>query len=147
MDISSVKKYIKGVVFFLLFSLSVGCASKPERREPPPDFPRDAVMFQYGFNEAFERIVRALETQGYQVAFADRRSGRIETYPKEMTEVAQGAVQYRGVYMIRVDGDDDRSWGIIRFALLPELPGEREKLIGALQGTPPPPEPTEPNSP
>lgn len=126
---------MKGSVFFLSIFLLAACASGPERKEPPTEFPKEAVMFQYGYPTAFDRTVRALEADGYELAVADREAGIIQTHPKVLNLAPEeSSIAYRGVYMIRLDGDSDRSWGVIRFALLPELPGEREKLVNALQG-------------
>lgn len=123
-------------VYLFVFILSLAaCAAAPERKAPPPEFPKDAVMFPFGYSTAFDKIVGALESEGYDVAIADRRAGVIQTYPKEAPEPSETSpVKYKGVYMIRLDGDAGRSWAIIRFALLPELPGERERLIQKLQG-------------
>jgi hypothetical protein len=121
--------------FFLPLLLIAACASAPERKEPPVEFPKEAVMFQYGYPTAFDKTVQALESDGYEIAIADRRSGIIQTHPKVLNIAPEGGpIQYRGIYMIRLDGDSGRSWGVIRFGLLPELPGEREKLVKALQG-------------
>lgn len=126
---------MKSSIFFLSLFLLAACASGPERKEPPVEFPKEAVMFQYGYPAAFDRTIEALEADGYELAIADKRQGIIQTHPKMLNLTPEGSpIQYRGVYMIRLDGDSDRSWGIIRFALLPELPGEREKLVKALQG-------------
>lgn len=125
---------MKWSVFLLPLFLLSACANTPERKEPI-DVPKEAVMFQYGYETAFDRTIRALEAEGYEVAIADRRSGIIQTHPKTLNVAAEGSpVQYRGVYMVRLDGDSERSWGVIRFALLPELPEEREKLVRALEG-------------
>ena len=92
-------------------------------------------MFQFGYPTAFDKTTQALEADGYEVAIADRRTGIIQTHPKPLAVMSEGSpVQYRGVYMIRLEGDSSRSWGVIRFALLPELPEERAKLVRALQG-------------
>jgi hypothetical protein len=126
---------MKWSVFFLSLFLLAACAAGPERKEPPTEFPKEAVMFQYGYPTAFDRTVRALEADGYELVIADREAGIIQTHPKVLNLAPEGSsIEYRGVYMIRLDGDSDRSWGVIRFALLPELPGEREKLVNALQG-------------
>ena len=129
------KRFVVFLSVFLLFA----CATQPERKEPPVEFPKEAVMFQYGYSTAFDKTVQALEAEGYELAIADRENGIIQTHPKVLGLASEGSpVEYRGVYMIRLDGDSARSWGVIRFALLPELPGEREKLVRALQGEGPP---------
>jgi hypothetical protein len=126
---------MKWPVFLLSIFLLCACATQPERKEPPMDFPKEAVMFPFGYPTAFDKTIDALEADGYELAIADRRAGVIQTHPKTMDLAPEGSpIQYRGVYMIRLDGDSDRSWGVIRFALLPELPSEREKLVKALQG-------------
>jgi hypothetical protein len=126
---------MKWPVFLLSIFLLCACATQPERKEPPTDFPKEAVMFSFGYSTAFDKTIDALEADGYELAFADRRSGIIQTHPKTLSLAPEGSpILYRGVFMIRLDGDSDRSWGVIRFALLPELQSEREKLIGALQG-------------
>lgn len=129
---------MKKTIPCLLILLLTGCATGPERREPPTDFPKDAVMFQFGYPTAFDRIIDALEAEGYDIAIADERAGFIQTHPKNI-DLAQGdALQYRGFYRIQIDGDRDRSWAMIQFLVLPELPGEREKLINRIQGGTPP---------
>lgn len=129
----------RAAVFLLPLILFACAAQEAERREPPTDFPREAVMFQVGYPVAFDRIVQALGAEGYELAIADQEAGVIQTDPKILNLTSEGSpIQYRGVYMIRLDGDSDRSWAVIRFALLPELPGEREKLIQAVEGEEPP---------
>lgn len=126
---------MKWFAFFLPLLLLAACATAPERKEPPAEFQKEAVMFQYGYPTAFDKTVQSLKADGYEIAIADRESGVIQTYPKVLNIAPEGSqIQYRGVYMIRLDGDSGRSWGVIRFALLPELPGEREKLVKSLQG-------------
>lgn len=130
---------MKKAIPFIFFLLLTACASGPERREPPEDFPKDAVMFQFGYSTAFDRFVNALEAEGYDVAVADERAGFIQTHPKEINVPStEAGLQYRGLYRIQVDGDRDRSWALIQFLVVPELPGEREKLVNRVQGEPPP---------
>ncbi|MDC4226795.1 MAG: hypothetical protein MPW15_21740 [Candidatus Manganitrophus sp.] len=87
-------------------------------------------MFKFGYPAAFDRIVNALEAEGYDVAVADERAGFIQTHPKEISITPEDPkLQYRGLYRIQVDGDRDRSWALIQFLVVPELPGEREKLV------------------
>lgn len=128
------KKAIPAILFFLL----AACATGPERKEPPEDFPKEAVMFQFGYSTAFDRLVGALEAEGYDIAVADERAGFIQTDPKEIRVAPQdGGLQYRGLYRIQVDGGRDRSWALVQFLVVPELPGEREKLINRVQGESP----------
>jgi hypothetical protein len=131
---------MKRVVWVACLFLLSACASAPERKEPPPEFTKDAVMFQLSYEAAFDKTVRALESEGYDVAIADKRAGVIQTHPKNLPIAPEEApIRYRGLYMIQIDGDSDRSWAVIRFAVLPELPGEREKLIQKIQGESPAP--------
>ena len=126
---------MKRIVVCLSILMLTACAAPPVMKEPPPDFPRDSVMFQLGYPAAFDKIVQSLEARGYEIAIADRRAGIIQTHPKKMELGADASsIEYKGLYMIRLDGDSTRSWGVIRFALLPEAPEEREKLIRELQG-------------
>ncbi|TAK07640.1 MAG: hypothetical protein EPO39_06135 [Candidatus Manganitrophaceae bacterium] len=128
------KKAIPYVLIFLL----AACATGPERKEPPADFQKDAVMFQFGYSTAFDRLTEALEAEGYDIAVADERAGFIQTDPKTIDIKPEDArLQYRGLYRIQVDGDRDRSWAVIQFLIFPELPGEREKLINRIQGETP----------
>jgi hypothetical protein len=129
---------VKKAIPFILLLLLTACATGPERREPPEDFSKDAVMFKFGYPAAFDRIVNALEAEGYDVAVADERAGFIQTHPKEINIASQEqALQYLGLYRVQVDGDRDRSWALIQFLVIPELPGEREKLINRIQGEQP----------
>ncbi|HZR45073.1 MAG TPA: hypothetical protein VFA47_00100 [Candidatus Manganitrophaceae bacterium] len=126
---------MKWSALFLPLLLLAACATAPEMKEPPVDYPKEAVMFREGYQTVFDKTVHALEGDGYEIAVADRQAGIIQTHPKVLNIAPEGSqIQYRGVYMIRLDGDSGRSWGVIRFALLPELPGERENLVKALQG-------------
>lgn len=94
-------------------------------------------MFQFGYPAAFDRISQALEAEGYDVAISDRRAGLIQTHPKTLPIAPEDSkLQYRGFYRIHVDGDRDRSWALIQFLVMPEMPGEREKLISRIQGEP-----------
>jgi hypothetical protein len=129
---------VKKAIPFILLLLLTACATGPERREPPEDFPKDAVMFQFGYSAAFDRIVGALEAEGYDIAIADERAGFIQTHPKEINVTpSEPGLQYRGLYRIQADGDRDRSWALIQFLVVPEMPGEREKLINRIQGEQP----------
>ncbi len=126
----------KAILF--IFLLLTACATGPERRETPQDFPKEAVMFQFGYPAAFDRIVNALEAEGYEVAVADERAGFIQTHPKNVNVTPEDPnLQYRGLYRIQVDGDRDRSWALIQFMVVPEMPGEREKLVNRIQGAQP----------
>lgn len=125
---------MKKAILFIMILLLTACASGPERREPPQDFPKDAVMFQFGYPTAFDRIVNALKAEGYDMAVADERAGFIQTHPKDINITPpEPGLRYRGLYRIQVDGDRDRSWALIQFLVVPELPGEREKLVNRLQ--------------
>ena len=129
---------MKKAILCILFLLLVSCATGPERREPPADFPKDTVMFQFGYPTAFDRLVDALKAEGYDIAIADERAGFIQTHPKSIDITDQDAkLQYNGMYRIQVDGDQDHSWAVIQFFVVPEIPGEREKLINRMQGEAP----------
>lgn len=129
---------MKKAILFIVFLLLTACATGPERRETPQDFPKEAVMFQFGYPAAFDRIVNALEAEGYEVAVADERAGFIQTHPKDVNVTPEDPnLQYRGLYRIQVDGDRDRSWALIQFMVVPEMPGEREKLVNRIQGAQP----------
>lgn len=129
---------MKKAIPCLLVLLLAACATGPERKETPGDFPKEAVMFQFGYSTAFDRLVGALKAEGYDIAVADERAGFIQTHPKDIGLTAGDAkLQYRGLYRIQVDGDRDRSWAAIQFIVVPELPGEREKLISRIQGETP----------
>lgn len=129
---------MKKAILFIVFLLLTACATGPERREAPQDFPKEAVMFQFGYPAAFDRIVNALEAEGYDVAVADERAGFIQTHPKDVNVTPEDPnLQYRGLYRIQVDGDRDRSWALIQFMVVPEMPGEREKLVNRIQGAQP----------
>ncbi len=136
----------KVVPVFLFLLLSTACATSPDRpdRMEPSDLPKEAVMFQFGYLAAFERMVNALEAEGYNVVIADQRAGFIQTELKEISvasdsvgsEAANGEakLKYRGFYRIRLEGGRDRSWALIQFLVVPELPGEQKKLIRRIQG-------------
>lgn len=131
---------MKRAILYILLLLLTACATGPDRREPPEEFSRDAVMFRFGYSTAFDRLVDALEAEGYDIAVADERAGFIQTHPREINVPPQDAgLQYRGLYRIQVDGDRDRSWALVQFLVVPELPGERERLINRIQGEPSPP--------
>jgi len=126
---------VKKTISFILLLMLTACATGPERREPPQDFPKEAVMFQFGYSTAFDRFVNALEAEGYDLAVADERAGFIQTHPKDVNVTAQEpGLQYRGLYRIQLDGDRDRSWAMIQFLVVPEMPSEREKLVNRIQG-------------
>ncbi|MBI3802661.1 MAG: hypothetical protein HY282_02735 [Nitrospirae bacterium] len=122
---------------FLVILLFSACASGPERKEPE-ELPKDAVMFPFGYSTAFDRIGDALEAEGYDIAIADKQAGLIQTNLKDLAIAPEGSkLQYHGFYRVHVDGDRDRSWALIQFLVMPELPGEREKLISRIQGESP----------
>ena len=113
--------------------VAASCAS-PYYYEAPP-VPENAVRFQVGYPKAFDRIVRTLENDGFEVAAADREHGVIETRPRELkaSEGAGGPFEYRTVVSIRVGGGWNSSWAAVNVMLVPSYPKEQERVIEKLK--------------
>jgi hypothetical protein len=119
-------------VFILIVGM-VGCAGTMAQEPPPMSLPKDAVLYTAGARETFDRIVQTLEKNGYETEVADRQSGLIRTRPKMLDVKGEGPLRYTGFYVVQVGPRRGGSFAIIHFAVLPEIPGEREKLLRLLE--------------
>ncbi|MEW6324079.1 MAG: hypothetical protein AB1515_01695 [Nitrospirota bacterium] len=119
----------------------VGCG--PRMVIEPPALPKEAITFQAGYTETFDRVLRALDAEGYDVVIADRQRGYIETRPRTLAKPEGGGpFEYQTYLIVRVGGGWRESWATVRSLVLPGYPKERQQLIDRLQGgkSPPPPE-------
>jgi hypothetical protein len=118
---------------FLVVAGMLGCAGTMAQEPPSMPLPKDAVLYTAGARETFDRIVQTLEKNGYETEVADRQSGLIRTRPKVLDVKGEGGLRYTGFYVVQVGPRMGGSFAIIHFAVLPELPGEREKLLRLLE--------------
>jgi hypothetical protein len=118
-------------VFMLAVGL-VGCAGTMAQEPMPMPLPKDAVLYTAGARETFDRIVQTLEKNGYETEVADRQTGLIRTRPKVLEVKGEGPLRYTGFYVVQVGPRMGGSFAIIHFAVVPEIPGERDKLLRLL---------------
>jgi hypothetical protein len=113
----------------------VAAACVPRYAMESPQLPENAVKFQVGYPQAFDRIVRTLETDGFEIALVDRERGIIETRPRELKASAApgGPFEYRTVVSIRVGGGWNSSWATVHVVLVPNYPKEENRVIEQLK--------------
>lgn len=121
------------VVATMTWMMAAACYS-PYYYEPPP-MPENAIRFQVGYPKAFDRIVKTLQTDGFEIAAADHEHGVIETKPRELKSAAGpgGPFEYRTVVSVRVGGGWNSSWAVVNVLLVPSYPKEQERVIEELK--------------
>ncbi len=115
--------------------MMVTAACAPRYLEAPARLPEGAIRFQMSYPQAFDRIVRTLQRDGYDITVADRESGAIETRPRELKVPTEpgGPFDYRTFLSIRVGGGWRDSWAVVHVLLVPGYPKERERVMQQLQ--------------
>lgn len=113
---------------------SVGCAQSPPMMEQ--ERPADVIDLRLAYPEAFDRVVKALESAGYKIDVADERMGLIRTAPKAH-EGAEGGVTYETVVIVRMGGTDRESWLAVDHLAIPSFPEEERKTRELLKGLAP----------
>lgn len=110
--------------------LAAACAPT-SRAVSMAKLPDNAITFNVGYNRAFDRMVRALQEKGYEIAVADQRNGVIETRPRELPGKAgaSGPFRYETYFSIVVRGGWNDAWAIVNLLVLPTYPEERERII------------------
>jgi hypothetical protein len=101
----------------------------------PPQLPENAVRFQVGYPQTFDRIVQTLQNDGFKIAAADRERGIIETQPRELKASATpgGPFEYQTVVSIRVGGSRQSAWATVQVLLVPSYPKEQDRIIEQLK--------------
>ncbi|MFZ5875398.1 MAG: hypothetical protein ACOYXU_03205 [Nitrospirota bacterium] len=108
-----------------------GCAQSSPMMEPGA--PRDVIDLRLPYPEAFDRAVKALEGQGYEIDVADERVGMIRTAPKTREGTADG-VTYTTVVIVRMGGTDRESWLAVDHLTIPSFPDQERKTKDLLKG-------------
>lgn len=110
-----------------------GCVQSPTMAESSA--PRDVIDLRLGYPEAFDRVVRALEREGYEVEVADERVGMIRTAPK--SHEGGGGISYKTAVIVRMGGTDRESWLAVDHVAIPTFPEEEQKIKDMLKGIEP----------
>jgi len=90
----------------------------------------DVIELRLSYPEAFDRVVRLLEKEGYEVQ-ADERTGLIRTAPK-VREGSDG-VSYKVGVVVRMGGTDSESWLTVDQIAVPTFPEDEKRLKNALK--------------
>jgi hypothetical protein len=114
--------------------MAVGCAQSPPTMEHQR--PVDVIDLRIGYPEAFDRVIKALKGEGYEIEVADERVGVIRTVPKAH-QGTEGGVSYETVVMVRMGGTDRESWLSADYVAIPSFPDEERKLQDLLKGIAP----------
>lgn len=122
----------KCLVFIGMFVV-LGCAAARDYGSKRILLPEDAVLYISDASVVFDRMISALEKNGYEIEIIDRAAGYIQTRPKDIDIQGNAALHYKGFYVIRVGPRRDGAFAVIRFAVVPELPKERDKLMLLLE--------------
>jgi len=118
----------------LVALVSSGCAQSPPMMDQGR--PSDVIDLRMGYHDAFDRVVKALEGEGYKVEVADEQVGLIRTAPKAH-EGAEGGVTYETVVIVRMGGTDRDSWLAADQLVVPSFPDDERKLRDLLKGLAP----------
>jgi|GEM_PF-2908595 len=130
---------MRRLVGLILLSTAVSCAPSPMVPPEPPPLPKDAVFFKEAPRVLFDRIVRTLQKDGYEVE-ADRPRLFVQTQPRELNGVSSGPLHFEGFFVVEVIPRRGGSSALIHFVVEPQLPGEREKLLKQLKPMEQPPD-------
>ncbi len=122
-------------VWRLVVACAVGvglaaCAQSPAMVESGA--PRDVIDLRLPYPEAFDRVVKALEREGYEIEVADERVGLIRTEPK--SHDGAGGVSYKTAVIVRMGGTDRESWLAVDHVAIPTFPDEEQKIEDMLKG-------------
>jgi hypothetical protein len=98
--------------------------------------PADVIELRLGYPEAFDRVVKALEGAGYEIAAADERVGLIRTAPKPH-EATEGGLTFETVVIVRMGGTGSESWLAVDHLAIPSFPEEEQKTRDLLKGLAP----------
>jgi hypothetical protein len=92
----------------------------------------DVIDLRIGYPEAFDRVVKALEREGYEIETADERVGLIRTTPK--AREGAGGVSYKVAVIVRMGGTGRESWLAVDQVAIPTFPEDERKLKDLLKG-------------
>ncbi len=115
----------------VLLIVLLGCVQAPVAYEPSKPS-ADVIDLRMGYPEAFDRVVRALEREGYEIETADERVGLIRTTPK--TREGAGGVTYKVAVIVRMGGTGRESWLAVDQVAIPTFPEDERKLKDLLKG-------------
>jgi hypothetical protein len=110
-----------------------GCVGSPVVADPRSA--HEVIDVRLGYPEAFDRVVRALEREGYEIEVADERVGLIRTAPK--SHDGAGGVSYKTAVIVRMGGTDRESWLAVDHVAIPTFPDEERKINDMLKGIEP----------
>ena len=129
---------MKPISTFLSCSLALvivvalmGCVASPMVDQPDRSV-ADVIDLRIGYPEAFDRVVKALEREGYEIETADERVGLIRTTPKKRE--GAGGVSYKVAVIVRMGGTGRESWLAVDQVAIPTFPEDERKLKDLLKG-------------
>jgi len=115
----------------VLLVVLLGCVQAPVAYEPSKPS-ADVIDLRIGYPEAFDRVVRALEREGYEIETADERVGLIRTTPK--TREGAGGVSYKVAVIVRMGGTGRESWLAVDQVAIPTFPEDERRIKDLLKG-------------
>jgi len=115
---------------FVVFGITA-CAPTPEVMRPSAEAV-DIIDLRLSYPDAFDRVIRTLEREGYEVETADERVGLIRTLPK--TKQGADGVSYKTAVVVRMGGTDRESWLAVDHVAIPTFPEDEQRLEDALKG-------------
>ncbi|MFZ5862182.1 MAG: hypothetical protein ACOYXR_04985 [Nitrospirota bacterium] len=110
-----------------------GCVESPVMMGPRSA--HEVIDLHLAYPEAFDRVVRALEREGYEIEAADERFGLIRTAPT--VREGAGGVSYQTAVIVRMGGTDHESWLAVDHVAVPTFPDEERKIEDVLKGIAP----------
>jgi hypothetical protein len=112
----------------------IGCAQSPTV-VAPSRAAADVIDLQIGYPEAFDRVIRTLEKEGYEIEAADERVGLIRTMPK--TREGADGVSYKVAVIVRMGGTDRESWVAVDQVAIPTFPEDERRIKELFKGLAP----------
>ena len=119
------------VLAWLAAATIAGCVASPMAVQPDRS-EADVIDLRIGYPEAFDRVVRALEREGYEIETADERVGLIRTTPK--SREGTGGVSYKVAVIVRMGGTGRESWLAVDQVAIPTFPEDERRIKELLKG-------------
>jgi hypothetical protein len=125
-----ISKFLSCSLALVVVVALIGCAQSPTV-VAPSRAAADVIDLQLGYPEAFDRVIRTLEREGYEIEVADERVGLIRTMPK----TREGAgVSYKVAVIVRMGGTDRESWVAVDQVAIPTFPDDERRIKELFKG-------------
>lgn len=108
------------------------CLSIPE----PAIEEEEGISIQLPYSKAFEKIVNLLESEGYNIALADKGVGIIETVPRQVPG-EEGSIHHNALLSLLLRGNHSETTVYLRVIVTSDYPDERKKMIESLKSLSP----------